>query len=65
MVLLAGLFSLWIWSNQREQDRDMCEVFSVFLQDPPPPEGPAGDRGRAVQAVMRSYYEKRGCLDLR
>lgn len=61
VMLMASLFSAWVWTNQQRQDRDMCAMLSVFLTGPEPVAGPAGDRSRTVRAAMRDYYARRGC----
>lgn len=55
VLMLAGLLSAWIYSNEREQDKAMCSMLDLFMSGPPPVAGPAGDRGRAVLAAMRAY----------
>lgn len=71
VLMLAGLLSWWIWSNQRaadrsaaevrrQQDAAMCAMLDLFTSGPEPVAGPAGDRGRAVLAAMRAYQ---GTLD--
>lgn len=61
VLLLAGLFSAWVYTNQRQQDHDMCAMISVFLGGPEPVPGPEGDRSRVVRAGMKAYYERRDC----
>jgi hypothetical protein len=72
VLLLAGLLSFWIYSNQRHsehlaaqakirQDRAMCAMIDVFLQGPDAPAGPAGDRSRSVRAGMLNYQAVLGC----
>lgn len=63
VLMLAGLFSAWVWHNQERQNRDMCAMISVFLAGPEPLPGPTGDRSRVVRAGMRDYYERRDCAD--
>lgn len=58
---LAGLFSAWTAGNQRQQDRDMCAMTSVFLGGPEPVAGPAGDRSRVVRKALEEYRENRDC----
>jgi hypothetical protein len=76
VLLLAGLLSFWIWSNdrqasreaaeiQREQDRAMCVMIGLFLSGPEPVPGPAGDRARDVVAAMRTYHGTLHCDELR
>ena len=75
MLLIAGLLSFWISSNerqqdaenvkvQREQDRAMCVVLDLFIAGPPPPAGSAGERGRAVIAAMTAYQTTLRCDSL-
>ena len=61
VILLTGVFSYWIWSNEREQDRAMCVMLDLFTSGPPPADGPAGDRGRAVLKAMTDYRETLDC----
>lgn len=72
VLVLTGLLSFWIWSNQqeaaterdriqREQDRAMCAMVGVFLTGPEPVPGPAGDRSRAVRALMTDYQDVLRC----
>lgn len=61
VLVLSGLFAYWVWVNQRQQDRDMCAMTSVFLGGPEPVAGPAGDRGRAVREALIKYRENRHC----
>jgi hypothetical protein len=75
VLLLAGLLSFWIYSNQRradeardrlklQQDRAMCAMIDVFLQGPDPVAGPAGDRSRSVRAGMLNYQAILRCDQL-
>jgi hypothetical protein len=61
VLLLAGILSYWIWSGERQKDQAMCDLTAIFLSDPEPVPGPAGDRSRAVRAGMLEYREKLGC----
>lgn len=72
VLVLAGLLSFWIWSNQREQDREnrrvqsqqeraMCSMLDIFLSGPPPVAGPAGDRQRAAALAMTEYRKTLRC----
>jgi hypothetical protein len=72
VMVLAGLFSFWTWSNQQErerqnaaakyeQDRAMCSMTSIFLTGPEPVPGPAGERSRTVRAAMIDYRAVLGC----
>lgn len=72
VLVLAGLFSVWIWQTGREadkaaaeaklrQDRAMCAMIDVFLQGPEPPAGPVGDRSRSVRAGMQNYQNVLRC----
>jgi len=75
VLVLAGLFSAWIWQTGREadeaaaqaklrQDRAMCAMVSVFLEGPEPVAGPAGDRSRSVRAKMRDYQDVLRCDEI-
>lgn len=72
VLMLAGLLSWWIQSNEQEQaraaaqvqleqDRAMCSMTALFLTGPEPVAGPAGDRSRAVRAGMIRYRETLRC----
>jgi hypothetical protein len=61
VLVLSGLFSAWVRGDQKQQDKDMCAMTSVFLGGPEPVAGPAGDRSRAVRAAMERYRENRDC----
>jgi hypothetical protein len=61
VLLITGLLSAWVYTNQRQQDADMCAMTSVFLGGPEPVAGPAGDRARAVRAALIKYRENRDC----
>jgi hypothetical protein len=72
VLMIAGLLSYWIWSNQRdaeraqeraqlEKDRAMCVMLDLFAAGPAPLNGPAGDRGRAVLAAMAAYQVTLHC----
>jgi hypothetical protein len=72
VLVLAGLFSFWIYSNQRkadqqrdelklQQDRAMCAMIDVFLAGPDAPAGSAGDRSRAVRSKMLAYQDTLRC----
>jgi hypothetical protein len=72
VLLLAGLLSFWIYSNQKHserlaaaaklrQDRAMCAMIDVFLNGPEPVNGPSGDRSRSVRAGMLNYQAVLGC----
>jgi len=71
-LVLAGLLSFWIWTNERQadrerdhlelqQDRAMCAMIDVFLSGPEPVAGPLGDRSRAVRAGMTAYRNTLVC----
>lgn len=61
VLALAGMFSWWIWHNDRQQDRAMCRMIDLITVGPAPVPGPAGDRGRAVLAAMRNYQATLHC----
>lgn len=61
VLVISGLLSYWVWTNQRQQDRDMCAMTSVFLGGPEPVAGPAGDRGRVVREALEKYRMNRDC----
>jgi hypothetical protein len=61
VLMITGLLSFWVYQNQRQQDRDMCAMTSVFLSGPEPVAGPAGDRGRAVRDALVEYRKNRNC----
>lgn len=61
VFMLSGIFSYWIWINDREQDQAMCGMLSLIMTGPEPVAGPAGDRGRAVLAAMRNYQDTLNC----
>lgn len=72
VLVISGLLSFWIWTNdrqqeadnlrvQREQDHAMCEMLDLFASGPPPVAGPAGDRGRTVLKAMAAYRETLHC----
>lgn len=61
VLLISGLLSAWVWRNQKQQDRDMCAMTSVFLSGPEPVAGPSGDRSRAVRAALEHYRQNRDC----
>lgn len=74
VMVISGLLSAWIYTNQRhsaeerdriqrEQDRAMCAMISVFLQGPEPVAGPAGDRSRVVRAGMTNYQAVLRCSE--
>lgn len=75
VLVITGLLSAWIYSNQREserraaqfqleQDRAMCAMIRVFLSGPPPVDGPAGDRSRSVRAAMGHYQDVLRCSEI-
>jgi hypothetical protein len=75
VLLIAGLLSFWIWSNerqqdaenarvQRQQDRAMCVMLDLFTSGPAPVPGPEGDRGRAVLKAMTNYRATLRCDSL-
>lgn len=61
LLMIAGLGYFWIWHNQREQDRAMCTMLSLFTSGPPPVAGPEGDRGRVILVAMEAYKKTIGC----
>lgn len=63
VLVISGLLSAWVWTNQRQQDRDMCAMISVFLQGPEPVAGPTGERARVVRDALVRYADRRGCAD--
>jgi hypothetical protein len=66
VLVMAGLFSFWVWQTQRDQDRAMCKMIDeVFLTGPEPVPGPAGDRSRAVRLGMLEYRSTLPCGPLR
>ena len=75
VLAIAGLLSYWIWHNEQEQEKDeaqlqleqdraVCAMIEVFLEPPPPPEGPEGDRGRAIQASMIDWSKVLHCAEI-
>jgi hypothetical protein len=75
VLLLAGLFAFWIdQTNDRARERDaeiqrqqntaMCQIVSVIVSGPAPPAGPDGERGRAVVAGSRAFYQSARCAEL-
>ena len=74
VLLISGLLSAWIWTNdrqqeaenrkvQREQDQAMCVMLDLFTSGPPPVAGPAGDRGRVILEAMQGYQRTLHCED--
>jgi hypothetical protein len=72
VLVLAGLFSVWIWQTGREadkaaaqaklrQDQAMCAMIDVFLAGPEPAPGPSGARSRAVRDGMLNYRQALRC----
>lgn len=61
LLLLSGLFSFWIWYNDRQQDKAMCQLTDLITSGPAPVQGPAGDRARDVLAAMRYYQRTLHC----
>lgn len=61
VLVISGILSAWVYTNQRQQDRDMCAMTAVFLSGPEPVAGPAGDRSRVVRAALERYRESRDC----
>jgi hypothetical protein len=61
VLMLAGMFSFWIWRSDRQQDRDMCAMTSVFLGGPEPVAGPNGERSRTVRKAIETYRQGRSC----
>jgi hypothetical protein len=74
VLVISGLLSAWIWTNdrqqdkenakvQREQDQAMCLIIDLFTDGPPPVAGPAGERGRVILAAMQYYQRVLHCED--
>lgn len=61
VLVLSGLFSAWIYTNQERQDKDMCTMIGVFLSGPEPLPGPEGERSRVVRKAMGEYFQRRDC----
>jgi di/tricarboxylate transporter len=72
LMIMTGLLSFWISSNEREQDRQndrvqheqdraMCVMLDLFTSGPPPVAGEAGERGRAVLVAMNAYRATLNC----
>jgi hypothetical protein len=61
VLVMSGVFAAWIYTNQRQQDRDMCAMTAVFLGGPEPVAGPAGDRARVVRDALIKYRASRDC----
>lgn len=51
-----GLAYALIDRNEREAQRDLCEMLAVFVRPSPPPET---DRGRAQYDALHAYQVKR------
>jgi hypothetical protein len=75
VLLIAGLLSFWIWSNEQdqereeaelalEQDRAMCAIVEAFVDAPEPPPGPEGDRARHFRDLMLEYRKALHCQEL-
>jgi hypothetical protein len=52
-----GLAYALIASNERQAQRDLCELLAVFADPAAPP--PTTDRGRAQYDALRAYRAKR------
>ena len=76
VLVISGLLSAWIWTNDRQQDREnakvqreqdqaMCLIIDLFTGGPPPVAGPAGDRGRMILAAMQHYQGVLHCEDFK
>ena len=74
VLVISGLLSAWIYTNQRavaterdrlqrEQDRAMCALITVFTGGPVPVDGPEGDRARVVVDAMTEYQRVLHCED--
>lgn len=61
VLIIASLLYWRVQANDRDQDRATCELTEVFLGDPEPVAGPAGDRSRAVRAAMAGYRDAFHC----
>lgn len=75
VLMIAGLLSFWIWKNEQnqerdearlqlEQDRAVCAMIEVFQGPPPPPEGEAGDRSRAILKALNDWARVLHCQEL-
>jgi hypothetical protein len=74
VLVFNGLLSAWIYTNQRkaaadqqrvqrEQDRAMCAMITVFTGGPEPVPGPEGERQRVVIGAMKVYQQVLHCED--
>jgi hypothetical protein len=61
VLILAGLFSAWVANNDRQQDRDLCALISVFQGGPEPVPGPEGDRARTIRRALDDWSGRRHC----
>jgi hypothetical protein len=61
VLILAGLFSFWIYRVEREKDQAMCAMIQIIMSGPTPVAGPEGDRGRAIIASMERYRQTVHC----
>lgn len=59
VALGGGLVAvlLIVDSNERERQRDLCTLLSVFIDDAAPP--PATERGQRQLDAIRAYRAKR------
>lgn len=75
VLMIAGLLSFWIWSNEQdqereearlqlEQDRAMCAIVGAFVSAPQPPPGPEGERSRHFRELMEDYRAALHCQEL-
>jgi hypothetical protein len=61
VIVINLVMSAWIYTNQRQQDRDMCTMTSVFVGGPEPVPGPEGERARVVRDALVKYRMNRDC----
>lgn len=75
ILIFAGLLSYYVWKNEQDQEREeatiqfeqdsaMCALIEPFLEEPAPPPGPAGERGRVIQQRMRDYWNALHCQEV-
>lgn len=75
VLMIAGLLSFWIWSNQRadahereqiqlDQDRAMCAIVRALVSGPEPPDSPEGYKAREFRRLMTDYQNTLHCQEL-
>lgn len=62
LLVLAGVFAYWTWSNDIDQDREMCRLTKALISSEEPTGSSPGEvRSRDNRAAIREWRTSVRC----